>query len=198
MQSSLELWFDSEERPYTGKELRPHFLLSQFKKEGDSIVAFVGACHVETDHLVDWEDRLENETIVAKKMIHFLGEFFGENLKATILLQRLIISEVESLLAQQFEVEPARMNRIGNDLYIDKRKLNVSIVTASPLSTLMHIGINLDASGAPVPAIGLLDLAGIGPQMGPGVERFISLLFERIKTQWEGVRWACVKVRPVV
>ena len=40
--------------------------------------------------------------------------------------------------------------RKGDDLFLGEGKLSVSIATASPVSTLIHLGVNEDASGAPV------------------------------------------------
>ena len=70
-------------------------------------------------------------------------------------------------------------------------KLSVSIVTATPVSVLMHVGINIDPAGAPVPAIGLaelgLDSAGI-----------VNSFSERFLKEWNDMKWACTKVRPMV
>jgi hypothetical protein len=81
--------------------------------------------------------------------------------------------------------------RSGDDLFIGDRKLSVSIVTASAVSQLMHVGINIDPAGAPVPAVGLREL-GIEPAA------WSQALLKRFKEEWEGMEWACVKVRPVV
>ena len=50
------------------------------------------------------------------------------------------------------------MSRRGNDLYYLGRKLSVSIATKSPVSILMHFGINIKTEGTPVPTAGLLEL----------------------------------------
>jgi hypothetical protein len=185
-------YFHPSELTYSGLELRPHFILSEFNVEGSTLAAFHGPCFVKTDHLVDWEDRLQNDHIKAKKMIHFLGEFFGITLKEGVWIQRLIISHLHSyLLMKGFEVR-----RSGDDIYVSigahaDKKLTVSIVTASPVSVLLHLGVNIDAEGAPVDAIGLQDL---------GVDA--KLLTEEVlawfKTEYESVARACVKVRAVI
>lgn len=46
----------------------------------------------------------------------------------------------------------------------EKRKLSVSIVTATPVSCILHLGVNVDAQGAPVNAIGLSEL-GLNPSI---------------------------------
>lgn len=188
---------------YTGPELRPHFLLEKWKLRGSAIAAFVGPCEVKTEHLVDWEDRLENDFIRSKLMVHFLGEFFGIALSEGVLYQRIFMAIAGQEIAQ---ATGRTIRRAGDDLFwhdgkID-RKLSVSIVTASPVSRLLHIGINLDATGAPVAAAGLFDL-GIGKAGGAAQDLApVQALVERILTAFseevDGIEWACAKVRPVV
>ena len=50
------------------------------------------------------------------------------------------------------------MERRGDDLFCQDRKLSVSIATLSPVSSMIHLGLNISAKGAPVPAVGLEDL----------------------------------------
>jgi hypothetical protein len=175
--------FSKRERPYTGVELRPHFLLTELGLKGSGIAAFIGPCQVKTEHLVDWEDRLANDHIAAGMMVHFLGEFFGISLREGVLLQRLLSSMVQESIPNA--------HRQGDDIFVAGRKLSVSIVTASPVSQLLHLGINIDPVGAPVPAIGLKELK-IDPQ--PWAEA----LLERISSEWTDIEWACTKVRPVL
>ena len=68
-----------------GSRARPHFLLTEFSIRGTGIGAFIGPCHVQTEHLVDWEDRLASDRIEARSMIHFIGEFFGASLHEGVL-----------------------------------------------------------------------------------------------------------------
>ena len=187
----FQTYFHSEEMTYHGPELSPHFILSRFRVEGSCLSAFIGPCMVKTDHLVDWEDRLANDHIKAAKMIHFLGEFFGITLKEGVWIQRLIVSEILAYLL----VNEVEAHRIGDDLYVkhdgEDHKLSVSIVTASPVSVLLHLGINVDSTGAPVDAMGLQDL-----KLDPKV--LTEFILTRFKEEYESVARACVKVRPVV
>lgn len=194
MTQSLSTLFSKDERAYTGVELRPHFLLTEFKLKGSAIGAFIGPCHVKTEHLVDWEDRMAEDRIEARWMVHFIGEFFGNmTLREGVLVQRLFIStlgdEINARLLARGAGELCR--RDGDDLFIGERKLSVSIVTASPVSQLLHAGINIDPAGAPVAAIGLGEL-GIVP------DEWIPAVLRRFSEEWEGIHWACAKVRPVV
>ena len=91
--------------------------------------------------------------------------------------------------------EQGRLTRSGDDLFVHAaggaRKLSVSIVTASPVSLLLHTGINVDPSGAPVPAIGLAEL-GVEPKA------WAEAVLSRFSEEWKEMEWACVKVRPVI
>lgn len=190
--STIQFMVSREERPYTGVELRPHFLLQEMGLKGSGIGVFIGPCRVQTEHLVDWEDRLANDRIEARSMIHFIGEFFGMSLNEGILTQRFLMSLIGEVLNQDFGV---RITRRGDDLYSgypeSPRKLSVSIVTASPVSVLLHTGINIDPEGAPVAAVGLREL-------GVTADVLISRVKERFTEEWIEMKWACTKVRPVV
>ncbi len=186
--NTLATHFTQKELPYTGVELRPHFLLSQFDLKGSALAAFIGPCHVDTEHLVDWEDRIASDRIEAKKMVHFIGEFFGMPLEAGVFMQRLFIATLRDLVSACYN---GKCERLGDDLFVSDRKLSVSIVTASPVSILMHTGINIDPAGAPVPAIGLSELSIEPPA-------FARKALQAFSAEWEGIQWARVKVRPVI
>ncbi|MBU6152885.1 MAG: DUF366 family protein [Bdellovibrionales bacterium] len=181
-------WMESP-MPYLGPELKPHFILSKWKIEGSTLVAFRGPCDVKTEHLVDWEDRLQSDFIRAREMVHFLGEFFGITLKEGIWIQRLLVSEwCVELLKRGIEV-----SREGDDLFVGGKKLSVSIVTASPVSVLLHLGINIDPEGAPVSAVGLGSLLP-----GVKVEELAARILSRFQNEYQSVDRASVKVRPVI
>ena len=194
---------DTRPRPYTGVELRPHFLLTELGLRGSALGAFIGPCQVKTEHLVDWEDRLAQDRIEARSMVHFIGEFFGATLREGVIRQRLFMSQLAQAVQKGLEASGGdrrwRVHRDGDDIYLTpfgggpehSRKLSVSIVTASPVSQLLHSGINIDPTGAPVAAIGLQEL-GIDP------ETFASQALDAFAREWDGVEWACAKVRPVV
>jgi hypothetical protein len=193
--ATIRFEVSSKERAYTGQELRPHFLLQELGLKGSGIGVFTGACHVKTEHLVDWEDRLGNDRIEAVRMLHFIGEFFGMSLNEGVLTQRFFMATLADVLNEDLLKAPARITRKGDDLFAGDsqapRKLSVSIVTASPVSVLLHVGINIDPGGAPVPAVGLKELAVDPDALIRGVK-------ERFLDEWNDMKWACTKVRPVV
>jgi hypothetical protein len=177
--------------PYTGRELRPHWGLERTGVYGSLLTAFIGPCEVKTDALVDMEDRLASDFIRAESMLHVIGEFFGTTLEAGVLYQRLLISWAERLLREA----GLNVERRGDDLMVNgDKKLSVSIATSTPVSVLIHWGINIDASGAPVKAS---DLGEVGWQKAE-VLSFAKKLLTHYIAELEDIRLAQCKVRPVV
>lgn len=185
-----------QEMTYTGPQLRPHWILETARVYGSALASFQGPCKVETSELVDWEDRLANDRIEAKKMIHFLAEFFNVSLAEGVLMQRLFMVWAERLLNDAKKVPVFRK---GDDLYAKvggiNRKLSVSIATASSVSVLIHWGINIDATGAPksVDACGLHEL-GWSPRE---ILDFTRNLMTQYIGELEEISLAQCKVRPV-
>jgi hypothetical protein len=80
--------------------------------------------------------------------------------------------------------------RRGDDLYDGEFKLSVSIATLSPVSALVHFAINVDPTGAPVPARGLTHY-GVDPR------GLAEAVLSAYSAETSGVRRATRKVRPV-
>jgi len=57
----------------------------------------------------------------------------------------------------------SELERRGNDLFFHGRKLSISVATTSATSALIHLGLNVIAEGAPVPAADLAEM-GIEPR----------------------------------
>ena len=142
--------------PYVGANLRSGWIRETFGVEGEAIVAWLGPCHVATEHLVDLEDVAAGAEIHAELMLHFLAEHPGDDLLVTVCRQRLLVAEALEVLRGLTPTAPLR--RQGDDLYSGDRKLSVSIATLSPRSGLIHLGVNVDPAGAPVPALGLAEM----------------------------------------
>lgn len=191
----MKTHFEKEPRTYSGTELAPHFLLKTYDLRGNAVAAFIGPCDVKTEHLVDLEDQLAQDFIRAGEMVHFIAEIFEGSLREAVLIQRLWISELERMVRERISVDWT-LWREGDDLMLEHtregqaRKLTVSIATASPVSRLIHIGVNVDPKGAPVPAIGLREL-------GIEAKEWVPLALARMAEIDEDVRFACAKVRPV-
>jgi hypothetical protein len=172
---------------YDGSQLRPHFLMARFGIVGDAAVIFRGPADVRGAALVDLEDRGQKHVIRSADMLHLMVERFEADLVLGIFLQRLIASIVAD---QVRALAPGRtVLRNGDDVRVDGRKLSVSIATVSPVSTLIHFGINVDPAGAPVPAAGLSEL-GIDPNA------FAPALLGLLDAELEGIAHARAKVAP--
>lgn len=180
----------SETIPYTGAELRPHWGLERTRVYGSLLTAFIGPCEVATEKLVDMEDRLASDHIRARSMLHVLGEFFGMGLESGVFCQRLLIAHAEALLRK---LGWAAIEREGDDLFVDGKKLSVSIATVSSVSVLIHWGFNVDPEGAPVRAVGLKELGWDNER----VLDFAKELLSRYSLELEDIRIAQCKVRPV-
>jgi hypothetical protein len=175
-----------EETPYTGRELRSGWARERVGYEGDVGVGFVGPCHVATDDLVDLDDAREGEHIHAALMAHVIIEHSGTDLETAVLRQRLLVVMLCEILARKgFAVE-----RSGDDIFYDGRKLTVSIAAPGPQSTLIHLGINVDPEGSPVPAAGLQEM-----DVAPG--ELLAELLEAYRLETASVRHATRKVRGV-
>ncbi len=177
-----------EELAYTGHQLRSHWIYETFGAQGDAIVAFRGACRVELSEMVDRADVIAGEDIRAAEMLHLIAEHFDRDLTRAVLRQRLLICMIAERLQGASEVPALR--REGDDIYAGDRKLTVSIATVSPVSTLIHVGINVDPTGAPVPACGL-------GEWGIDVDGFAEALLGAYTREHEDIYLATCKVRGV-
>ena len=173
---------------YTGAELQSLFAYKNFRVQGDSVIAFCGPCEVQITELVDQEDVLNKDFIRSAEMLHFIVEKFNLDLEEGIFRQRLYMAIIKETLEQ---LKPElKITRDGDDLFINNRKLSVSIATLSPVSTVIHIGINIDPTGAPVKAIGLNDLK-------VKKDIFIKRVLVAIEAEEASIQKARCKVRAV-
>ena len=147
----------NENIKYEGWQLAPHWIYKTFHVLGDAIVAFRGECEVKLSEMVDIEDVINNEPIYSKDMLSFITEQFNVNIVEGVFRQRLLICVIKEVL----EKRGYKVQRNGDDLIIDNKKLTVSIATKPMTSILIHTGINIDSTGAPVSACGLTNDLGI-------------------------------------
>jgi len=156
MNASIQTHFAPDEIKYTGEQLRSLWAYRTFGLLGDSIVAFIGSCDVQPTHMKDMEDIRDASAIYSERMLHFIVEHFDADLDRAVLRQRLLMA----LMAECLNRRPGepRIRRVGDDLYDGDRKATVSIASASPVSALIHAGINISSKNTPVPTVGLDDL----------------------------------------
>lgn len=171
---------------YTGAELRGGWVRERTGLSGDAAAGFVGPCHVPTENLVDLDDARAGAFIRAASMAHVIAEHPVCTLETAVLRQRLLVAILAEVLAQQGKIA----RRDGDDLYYDGRKLTVSIAAPSGASCLIHLGINVDPRGAPVPAVGLAE-------MGLDGRRVLDELLACYARELGGVAHAQTKVKTV-
>ncbi len=178
--------FISEQINYDGSELKPLYAYVNHKLHGDSIVSFIGSCNVSLEHMVDAEDFVVDAKIQSNKMLHFIVEIFGQNLMTAVSLQRLLVSIAQNLLFEKGH----QLNRNGDDLYLGDNKLSVSIASGSPVSSMIHLGLNVGNEGTPVATCALSDF-GVDPV------RLSNELMQRFSEEYQSIVEATQKVRPL-
>lgn len=121
-------------------------------------------------------------------MLHFIVEHFDMSLERAILRQRLLVAIIADALNEAKGCFLVR--RQGDDLFADDRKLSVSIATRSPVSCLIHVGVNISSKNTPVPTRGLSDL-GVDPR------RLAQVVLRAYVGECESAQAARCKVRGV-
>lgn len=177
-----------KEIKYEGWQLSPHWIYKNFKIQGDATVAFIGECEVKLDEMVDIEDVINNEPIYSKSMLSFISEQFNVNLVEGVFRQRLLICKIKEAL----EARGIFVVRSGDDLFVDGKKLTVSIATKSLTSILIHTGVNIDSTDAPVKACGLTNDLGI-----TDIEKFALDVMKNYSEEIDDIILASTKVRGV-
>ncbi len=173
---------------YDGTQLCSGWICRESGIAGNAIIAFRGGAKVPITNMVDLEDVAQNRPIFSEEMLHFIVEIFDRDLEKMVLRQRLLIAVIE----EELKKSPACKNirREGDDLYDGDAKLSVSIATTSPVSGLIHTGLNIVSDGTPVLTKGLRDYE-IHPKT------LALKIMERFTNELAGIRHATTKVRAV-
>lgn len=183
----MKTFFNEKKLDYDGSALSPLFGYLNHKVHGDSIVAFIGACDVSLDNMIDAEDFVVSAKIKSDFMLHFIVEIFGQNLMTAVSLQRLLVSIAQDIL-------PKNLRRDGDDLYLDHAKgsfkLSVSIASVSAVSAMIHLGLNIKNDGTPVPTCCLQEL-GVDPKI------FALDLMQKFSDEYISIVGATQKVHPL-
>jgi len=176
---------------YDGTQLSSHWAYRNYGVLGDSILLFQGPCRVALSEMVDLKDVLEDAPIYSEQMLHFIVEHFNLELETTILRQRLLIASLKDIISERTDT---KIRRRGDDLFVGERKLTVSIATLTPVSTMIHTGVNITGKNAPVPAIGLSEM-GFNPEEITEIGHSLSLAYVQ---EYEQIKLARCKVRGVL
>ena len=160
--NAIQVKFVEKKIAYTGEQLRSHWAYRSFDILGDCAVAFVGPCDVRPEFMKDVEDLKAASRIYSEEMLHFIVEHFSCALDMAVLRQRLLMAIMAENLNRR-DLGGGHVTRSGSDLYDGRLKLTVSIASVSPVSALIHAGINISSRNTPVPTRGLADY-GIEPR----------------------------------
>jgi hypothetical protein len=171
---------------YDGRQLKPLYAYVNHHVHGDSIISFIGSCNVSLEHMVDAEDFVVNAEIKSDNMLHFIVEMFSQNLITAVSLQRLLTSMTQNLLLDKGH----QLKREGDDLYFNGQKLSVSIASCSAVSSMIHLGLNIENAGTPVPTCALSDF-----KLEPTV--FANELMKRFSEEYASIIEATQKVKPL-
>lgn len=179
--------FIKEEINYTGEQLHSLYAYDTFGVAGDSIIAFIGAYDVSLKEIVDLEDLKTSKRFVSPKMLHFIAEHFDVDLEKAILRQYLLIMIIKELFNEK--MANLKITRVGTDLQENDAKIVVSTATASPVSSLVHVGVNIITQpDSPVKNKGLMDYK-IDPVT------FATEVMERYTKEIERVSQARCRIR---
>ncbi|MBO7672773.1 DUF366 family protein [bacterium] len=184
----MKTLFIKDEIKYEGWQLSPHWIYKNFKIQGDAIVSFTGECEVKLDEMVDIEDVINNEPIYSKNMLSFISEQFNISLTEGVLRQRLLMTIIKEAL----EKRGIFVVRDGDDLFINGKKLSVSIATKSPTSILIHTGLNITSEGTPILTAGLTSDLNI-----KDINCFSEEVMLRYSQEVDDIIMATTKVRGV-
>lgn len=182
--------FVSKKFTYDGSQLRPLYNYLEHKILGDSVVSWIGPCDIPFEHMIDGEDLLDQAEIRSAQMLHFIIEIFDKKLFSAVCLQRLFASLACDYLNQQSKSTKRKMIlfREGDDIYFEKKKLSISIATASATSSLIHFAMNVTNKNTPVATLCLQDL-GLKP------EKVAKDLMKLLVAEYNSIVEATQKVR---
>ncbi|WP_296885576.1 DUF366 family protein [uncultured Methanobrevibacter sp.] len=142
---------------YDGSQINPSWAFQEFGIYGSSIVTWIGPVNITPDNLKDFADvGLE---IKSNYMVNFICEFFDQqptNMRIAYLRQRLLVMIFREILTEK----GVKTTREGDDIFVDGRKLSISIASVSLSSAKIHFALNLEDKGTPsdVETIGLYDI----------------------------------------
>lgn len=154
----MKTYFSDQPLTYDGSQLRSLYCYETHQLRGDSICSWIGPCKVSNEYMVDGEDLFAGEEIRGAQMLHFIVEVFGASLKEMVTLQRLLSALTLETITTLKATQNSDLHRTGDDIYLGKKKLSISIATVSPVSGLIHFAMNCTNEGTPVETLSLGDL----------------------------------------
>ncbi|ASJ14916.1 DUF366 family protein [Thermococcus radiotolerans] len=174
---------------YDGSAIGSHWAYRNFGILGNSLVVFRGKCDVKVEEMIDIEDLRASKEIKSDDMVHYIIEVFDlVNTLFASTLQKLFIAKLCEVLGEY----GVKTERKGDDIYVDGKKLSISIATVSPVSVKIHIGINVEAKGIPegvnamgLKELGITDIEDFMERTGKAlVEEFNKVKKDSLKVRW--------------
>jgi hypothetical protein len=172
---------------YDGSQINPSWAFQEFGIYGSSVITWIGPVNITPDNLKDFADvGLE---IKSNYMANFICEFFDQqppNMRIAYLRQRLLVMIFREILTEY----GVKTKREGDDIFVDERKLSISIASVSLSSAKIHFALNLEDKGTPddVDTIGLYDITVNGQQIFTEdnllelINRTVSKFIEELET----------------
>ena len=142
---------------YDGSQINPSWAFQEFGIYGSSIITWIGPVNITPDNLKDFADvGLE---IKSNYMVNFICEFFDQqptNMRVAYLRQRLLVMIFGEILTEY----GISTKREGDDIFVENKKLSISIASVSLSSAKIHFALNMEDKGTPddVETIGLFDI----------------------------------------
>lgn len=169
---------------YDGSEIKPLWAKEKFGISEDNIIVMIGKMNVKLENMIDKEDFKNKKEIKGNECINFLIEHYfnvnniNNSLWLAYCMQRLFVCCVEKAL-RNFKIF---CERKGDDLYIQEKKLSVSIATVGKTQKI-HFGINITNEGTPndVPTIGLKNLNLKTEDIEKFIDEVLDLYVEEVK-----------------
>ncbi len=177
-------WLDQAIK-YDGLQMNPIWTYQNFGVMGDSIVAFRGPCQIPAENILDIEDLRAHQKIQGADMLHFIVEVFHQSFPLAVTLQRLMVCMAQKTIQSEYQIS---LDRQGDDLYFEKRKLSISIAAISSVSAKIHLALNISNEGTPVPTCCLSEF-GIDPK------KFGEDLMASVVHEWKSILEATWKVK---
>ena len=179
-------WLGRDQQ-YDGTQLRPLYAYMETGLLGPSVLCFRGPCAIPFEHMVDGEDVRSESAIQGGDMLHFIIEFFHQNLFSAVAFQRLI-ADLASRAVNEISAGAVKMKRDGDDLYFEDRKFSISIASVSPVSQMIHFAVNITNENTPVKTCALADFNINHTEFGDILLRFIAAEFTTIIEATQKVR----------
>jgi len=131
---------------YDGSQINPFWARKKFGISEDNIVVMKGSMNVKFENMIDLDDLRDHKAIKTDNAIHFLIEHYdSKDIRLAYYRQRLFCIAVEEILKNNYNIN---VERKGSDLYVEGKKLSVSIATVGETQKI-HFGINLTVKGTP-------------------------------------------------